>query len=149
MTLARALERSIKKKDSITCDKHTQQNNIPRLAHLALGKLGEELATDFLREKGYQILHRNVPFRYGEIDIIARDGDEIVFVEVRTRTNGKIAPPETTVGPHKIRTLIRCAHAWADSVRYLGFWRIDLVAITVTNTENKIEHIRTITEAIS
>lgn len=149
MTLARALERSVRKRESPTCDKHIQQKNIPRLAHLALGAFGEELATAFLREKGYQILHSNVLFRYGEIDIIARDGDEIVFVEVRTRTTGRIAPPETTVGPHKIRTLVRCAYAWADSVRYLGFWRIDLVAITVADAENKIEHIRTITEAIS
>lgn len=149
MTLARALERSINKKNSNACDKHFQQKNKPRLAHLALGELGEELATAFLIEKGYQILHRNVLFRYGEIDIIARDGDEIVFVEVRTRTIGKLAPPETTVGPRKIRTLLRCAYAWVDRVRYVGFWRIDLVAITVTDTEHKIEHIKTITEAIS
>lgn len=148
MTLARALERSISRKTGDTGNKRTQQKNIPRLGHLALGELGEELAAEFLIEKGYQILQRNVFFRYGEIDIIARDGDEIVFVEVRTRTIGKLAPPETTVGPRKLRTLVRCAYAWVDSVRYLGFWRVDLVAITVTGEENKIEHIKTITEAI-
>lgn len=148
MTLARALERSIRNKNVTPCNKHTQQKNKPRLGHLALGERGEEMAAAFLAEKGYQIMHRNVFFRYGEIDIIARDGDEIVFVEVRTRTTGKLAPPETTVGPRKLRTLVRCAYAWVDSVRYLGFWRIDLVAITITNSENKIEHIKTITEAI-
>lgn len=148
MTLARALERSIGKKTGDTSNKHTQQKNIPGLGHIALGEFGEELAAGFLIEKGYRIIQRNVFFRYGEIDIIARDGDEIVFVEVRTRTNGKLAPPETTVGPRKLRTLVRCAYAWVDSVRYIGFWRIDLVAITITNTENKIEHIKTITEAI-
>lgn len=148
MTLARALERSIGRKTGCAGNKQTQQKNKPGLGHLALGELGEELAAGFLIEKGYQIIQRNVFFRYGEIDIIARDGDEIVFVEVRTRTTGKLAPPETTVGPRKLRTLVRCAYAWVDSVRYLGFWRIDLVAITVTNTENKIEHIKTITEAI-
>lgn len=147
LTLVRALERSIKKKNGDNRDKHVK--NAPRLEHLALGEFGEELAAKFLIEKGYQILHRNVLFRYGEIDIIARDVDEIVFVEVRTRTIGKLAPPETTIGSRKLRTLTRCAYLWADRMRYMGFWRLDLVAITMTDTENKIEHIKTITEAIS
>lgn len=110
--------------------------------------MGEDLASEFLVNKKYQILHRNVRFRYGELDIIARDGDEIVFVEVRTRTVGKLSPPETTVGPQKIKKLIRSARLWIEGVRYMGFWRIDLIAVTITDAGNKIEHIKTITEAV-
>lgn len=148
MTLARALERSIKKKGSFNCPKHSNQNNKARPAHLVLGAMGEDLASEFLVNKKYQILHRNVRFRYGELDIIARDGDEIVFVEVRTRTVGKLSPPETTVGPQKIKKLIRSARLWIEGVRYMGFWRIDLIAVTITDAGNKIEHIKTITEAV-
>lgn len=148
MTLARALEQSVKKKSSPSCEEKSKRNNKARPAHLILGDLGEDLALEYLINKKYQILHKNVRFRYGEIDIIARDRDEIVFVEVRTRTVGVLSPPETTVGPQKIKKLIRCARSWIDGVRYMGFWRIDLIAITITDAGNKIEHIRTITEAI-
>ena len=52
-----------------------------------IGKLGEEIATQYLRNKGYKILDRNFMCRQGEIDIVAHTKKELVFVEVKTRTN--------------------------------------------------------------
>lgn len=152
MTLARALKQSLKKKNNsqqspqnLSCEK-----NRARPEHLMLGELGENLAADYLQRNGYKILQRNVRCRRDEIDIMARDGDEIVFVEVRTRTLGRLSPPESTVGRSKLAKLTRSAYAWVDRVRYTGFWRIDLIAITIIGAgENRIEHIKTITEAIN
>ena len=55
--------------------------------HNELGKLGEELATQFLTEKGYEILEKNWRNKHKEIDIVAKDGNELVIVEVKTRQN--------------------------------------------------------------
>jgi len=57
---------------------------------LALGRLGEELASRRLRSLGYEILERNYRCPLGEIDLVARDGDVLVFVEIKTRKNRKI-----------------------------------------------------------
>lgn len=59
----------------------------------ATGKLGEQIAADFLSSKGYTIITRNFQTRSGEIDIIARDGDTLVFIEVKTRKNEKFGKP--------------------------------------------------------
>ena len=59
----------------------------------ATGKLGEQIAADFLSRKGYTIITRNFQTRSGEIDIIARDGDTLVFIEVKTRKNEKFGKP--------------------------------------------------------
>jgi putative endonuclease len=77
--------------------------------HNELGKLGEELAGDYLAEKGYSILHRN--WRYGryEIDIIAMKGAVLHFVEVKTRDSNVYGFPEENVTPKKIRHLLLAA----------------------------------------
>lgn len=156
LTLERALQRSIKKQDKQSFHKVYREKNgtrpehIVRPEHLIVGDLGEDLAADYLKNLGYEILHRNVFIARDEIDIIARDSDELVFAEVRTRTVGRLSPPESTVGRQKLQKLLRSAYAWVDAACYRGFWRIDLVAITITpEDEKKIEHIKTITEAIN
>jgi putative endonuclease len=58
----------------------------------ALGALGEERAREFLKKRGYRIVETNFRCREGEIDIIARDGGYLVFVEVRTRTGSQLHP---------------------------------------------------------
>ena len=60
----------------------------------SLGDRGEELAAAFLKRSGLKILKRNYTSPTGEIDIIARDGDMVVFVEVKTRTDDQFGPPE-------------------------------------------------------
>ena len=84
-----------------------------------------------------------------KIDIIASDGDEIVFVEVRTRSKGWMMPPECTVGPEKLKKLKRAARIWTEKRNYTGFWRIDLIAVTLKDDKlSSIEHIKEITEGI-
>ena len=91
---------------------------------------GEDLAARHLRKKGFKILERNARLGRNEVDIIARDGDTIVFVEVRTRQTPDPVAPEDTVGPVKMRHL----HAAADW--YIAkhpsdstYYRFDIVAI--------------------
>ena len=99
-------------------------------ARTRLGDWGEELASRFLQDKGYQILETKYRCTWGEVDIVARDGNELVFVEVRTRRDTKYGTPEESLTPAKAQRLVATAedylqrHAEAN----LG-WRIDLVAI--------------------
>ncbi|HLF20375.1 MAG TPA: YraN family protein [Bacteroidota bacterium] len=65
------------------------------------GNVGEELAAKFLIKKGYRILERNYRFEHGEIDLIAEDGDELVFVEVKARTSKLFGEPEDSITEKK------------------------------------------------
>lgn len=98
--------------------------------HLDFGAEGERLAAKFLAERGWRIVGRNVAIGRGELDIIAVDGEELVIVEVRTRRIGSLLPPEMTVGPRKIRNLIKTARKYVERASYEGNWRIDVVAVT-------------------
>jgi Predicted endonuclease distantly related to archaeal Holliday junction resolvase len=71
------------------------------LDHLETGRLGESLAERYFRGKGWTILGRNVRVKFGELDLVALDEGELVIVEVRTRSIGKVLPAEETVGPRK------------------------------------------------
>ena len=78
----------------------------------ALGLLGERKAARFLRRRGLRILTRNWRCALGELDIIALDGDVIVFVEVRSSSRGYAGGPVYTVGPRKQRKLVTLAQTW-------------------------------------
>ncbi len=99
--------------------------------HLDLGSAGESLACRELSRLGYSVIDTNVRMKMGELDIVAEEGGEMVVVEVRTRTLGRMLPPEATVGPSKIRKLIRTGTAYMASREWEGPWRIDIAAITV------------------
>lgn len=101
--------------------------------HLEFGSDGEDMAASYLERMGWRILGRNVRIGRGELDIIATDGGELVIVEVRTRKIGAVSPSETTVGPKKIKNLIKTARRYVDSIAYNGNWRIDVAAVTVTS----------------
>jgi len=103
--------------------------------HLLLGKWGEDLAESKLRHKGWKILGRNISFKSGELDIVAMDGNELVVVEVRTRSVGKLMPPECSVGPDKLRKLVRTGKYYVLKNKWDGPWRIDLIAITVQDKD--------------
>ena len=153
MSLERALDRSIQERNKIPIQKSSGKGRTDPSKklplHLQTGKYGEEKAAEYLTQIGYRIIAKNVSCRHGEIDIIASDADEIVFVEVRTRSFGWLMPPEFTVGPEKIKKLKRAAGIWTESRRYTGFWRIDLIAITIREGSGpSIEHIKDITEGI-
>lgn len=94
-----------------------------------LGRWGESLAAEHLKHSGYAILERNVRSRFGEIDIVAKDGDCLVFVEVRTKETHDITPEEsiTPAKQRKLATLI----AWYLRAHRITSeeWRGDVIAI--------------------
>jgi putative endonuclease len=77
--------------------------------HLCLGRYGEELACRFLKKSGYKILELNYRGRLGEIDLVAEDGDCLVFVEVKTRASLACGHPFESIDSRKQRQLIRAA----------------------------------------
>ncbi|HOI32598.1 MAG: YraN family protein [Bacteroidales bacterium] len=109
--------------------------------HNELGKLGEELARKHLREKGYQILEVNWHHGRDEIDIIARDGEDLVIVEVKTRATADFGEPEFAVNRRKQRTLVRTAEAYIQEKDLDVETRFDIVSVIVTPKEKHIHHI--------
>ena len=106
-----------------------------------LGRIGEDLAVEYLINKGYRILERNWRLGHKEIDIIALDGDTLVAVEVKTRKTNTYGEPDLAVGADKQRMLIWAVDAY---VRYRQLdvdVRFDIVSIVFTDTDRKIEHI--------
>jgi len=97
---------------------------------LNLGQKGERIAARHLRRHGYRILARNVTFGRYELDIIAQEGDTVVFVEVKTRVDGSLAAPEENVTRTKRRHIRRAAHAYMvqrdDPSLY---YRFDIVSV--------------------
>ena len=146
----RALEKSVARENcgaARVAEKLRETKEQP--AHLVFGAAAEEAAARYLAWLGYTILHRNVRVGHCEIDIIARDGDELVFAEVRARRANPVAAPEDTVGPVKLERLTRAAELWTQHANYMGFWRIDLVAVTLYDGgEMNIELIKNITEPV-
>jgi putative endonuclease len=97
-----------------------------------LGRRGEDIAARFLEQHGYSILDRNWRCRQGEIDLVARDGSELVFVEVRTRRGTAMGSPEESITPRKQARLVAVASAYIQQHDFQeGSWRIDVVAVAV------------------
>ena len=97
-----------------------------------IGRIGERLARNHLEAKGYHIVASNYRCRWGEVDLIARDGLEWVFVEVRARRSQAYGGPEESITPGKARRLTLTAQhflAWRTTATTEPKWRIDLVAI--------------------
>jgi putative endonuclease len=100
--------------------------------HLSLGELGESLARAALEREGYVIVATGYRTPRGEIDIIARDGGCLVFVEVKTRRNHERGTPAEAVTPRKQRRLVALAGCYLAQVRpQADACRFDVVAITV------------------
>ena len=98
------------------------------------GELGESYSCRFLKDKGYEILERNFRTKYGEIDIIAMDGNTLVFVEVKARISTKYGRPEEAVTSRKIKNIKRAAEYYIllNSKRP-GKFRIDVVSLIVSD----------------
>jgi len=103
-----------------------------RDARQALGALGEQLAFEALIRRGYRVLCRRYRTRLGEIDIVAEDGQTLVFVEVKTRAGGAYGGAAVAVGPVKQRRVARMAEDYlARHVRGERPCRFDVVAIDI------------------
>src|SRR3989344_2199794 len=94
------------------------------------GFYAETVATRYLQQKNYQILDRNYRKPWGEIDIIARDGEIIVFVEVKAKDYGVAFNPEVRVDHHKMRKIIKTGSLYLefDLKELTSEWRIDIVS---------------------
>lgn len=96
----------------------------------ALGRWGEARAADYLAQKGYTVIERNLRTPYGELDLIAQDGLSLVFVEVKTRTTDAYGLPEAAITPQKRQHLIAAAQAYLQTLPAAPpDWRIDVIAI--------------------
>jgi putative endonuclease len=107
------------------------------------GQRGEDLACDILVKKGYQIVERNYTYGKGELDIIARDGEILVFVEVKSRFNLEFGPPELGITKKKQSQVRRIAEAYLHERDIIDTdCRIDVVAILFRGKEPpQINHI--------
>lgn len=98
-----------------------------------LGRAAEEAAAGFLRRAGLAVLERNVRFTEGEIDLVCRDADVVVFVEVKCRRAGWDEGPAAAVSWHKQRRLTRLAQVYLKSRRLESSrCRFDVVSVTLT-----------------
>ncbi|MBI2007108.1 MAG: YraN family protein [Candidatus Blackburnbacteria bacterium] len=107
------------------------------------GKLGERIALQILRKKGYKILQRNFRSNFGEIDIVAEDYGTLVFVEVKTRWSKKFGNPEEAVTPRKLRSIIKTGDYYKlTHPNTPNLIRIDVVAIDIEGKKAKARLIR-------
>ena len=93
-----------------------------------IGAWGEGIASVWLAERGYQIIARNVPTPFGEIDIIAQQGDVTIFIEVKTLTSSVNFFPETNITPAKQQHMLDSAQHYT-SVHEIDHWQVDAIAV--------------------
>lgn len=109
----------------------------------SLGNIGEKIAVNFLKKKGYKILDRNFrTSRFGEIDIIAQDKEsrQIVFVEVKTKSSDDFGSPEDEFTVFKKQKMRRAIQDWFwHQKKEIDGWRIDLVAVDYSQDEKNPE----------
>lgn len=107
-----------------------------------VGKQGEALAAAYLKDLGYEIVATNWRYSHYEIDLIAKDGNQVVVVEVKSRTSDKFANPEESVDKNKRGKLIKAAEAYIFNNNYLGELRFDIISIIFYGKKPKIYHIK-------
>ena len=105
-----------------------------------IGKWGEEAVAVYLIERGYEIIARNARTPYGEIDIVAKQADIYIFVEVKTRTSNKMGLPEESVNLRKQTHMLACAEHYAAE-NIIDHWQIDVISVEgKVGLEPKITH---------
>lgn len=115
----------------------------PGNRHLRLARWGEALALWWLRIKGYRLEARNWRCALGELDLVMRHGDVVVFVEVKTRNSLKAGLPENAVSPSKQAQLVRVARAYLFHRRGpLPVCRFDVVAVELAGFFPRLRHHR-------
>ncbi|HEX9090881.1 MAG TPA: YraN family protein [Anaerolineales bacterium] len=110
---------------------------------IALGRMGESIAISFLEKQGYTILEKNYRTPYGEIDVISKLAESIIFVEVKTRASSTLGPPEISVTRRKAEHM-RCAAEYyiQQHPELNNDWRVDVIAIQMQTGDQpaRIEH---------
>ncbi len=114
-------------------------------AHNELGKWGEDQAAAFLEHHGYRIIERDWKSGRRDIDIIATDGNEVVFVEVKTRRNRLYGEPEEAVDYHKLQSLRIAINHHIQYHRINSEVRFDIITVVgMIGREPEIDHIKNV-----
>ncbi len=107
-----------------------------------LGRQGEDIAWEYLKRRGYRILERNYRCRYGEIDLVAKDGETIVFIEVKSRRTAAFGDPEESVSPAKQKKISTVALNYLkDKGLYDRPARFDVVSVLASVLGQKVTRI--------
>lgn len=115
---------------------------------IVVGELGEKLALKFLQSKGYRVLETNMRTPFGEIDVVAKKGDIIIFIEIKTRSTSSLGPPYLAVTKAKQIRLIKNALFYLKRRGLLDSdWRIDVVSVKLDYSYN-LEYIELIENAV-
>ncbi|MBC5862075.1 YraN family protein [Flavobacterium sp. F-328] len=109
--------------------------------HNELGKLGEEMAVEFLQKEGYTILQTNYTFQKAEIDILAQKAGVLAVVEVKTRSSLDFGLPQDFVKPKKIQLLVKAVDAFVTQNDLDLEVRFDIIAIHKNDKSFVIEHL--------
>lgn len=121
----------------------------PKAARQGLGRTGERLATEELTRRGYRVLEKNFRCVYGEIDLVAEDGQDLVFVEVKTRRGSRYGLPEEAITSRKRQKLLQVAAFYLDLHDSAErSWRIDVVAVQMSQ-QGRLQEIRVYQHAVS
>lgn len=109
----------------------------------AVGRYGEQVAAEWLQRAGLEVLSRNWRCADGEIDIVAREGDALVFCEVKTRSSGRFGDPSEAVGPDKVARIRRLALRWLAANGVSGReLRFDVVTVLRGADGVRVRHLR-------
>ncbi len=115
-------------------------------AHNELGKWGEELAAEYLLEKGYEIIERDWKSGHHDLDIIAKEGDTLAIVEVKTRRTRLFGDPEEAVDYRKRQSLQSAINHYVKSHHVKATVRFDIISIVGTiGSTPEIDHIKDVT----
>lgn len=108
-----------------------------------LGKYGEDLAAQYLVDRGYEILDRNWRCPIGEIDLIAKDKSRFVFIEVKTRNGTGFGHPFEAITPLKMSRMRRLVAHWCIQHEKAGVQvRLDAIAVLIKSGKVAIEHLK-------
>jgi putative endonuclease len=108
-----------------------------------VGNLGENLAAEYLRSKGYQILERNWLCRYGELDIVAQEDEKLVFCEVKSIHGENLEGAFANLTSQKVKKVLKAVHYYlaAKNLEEM-LWRFDAIAVVMpSNADALIEHV--------
>ncbi|MBK6949690.1 MAG: YraN family protein [Haliscomenobacter sp.] len=106
-----------------------------------LGKRGEDIAAQYLLDKGYRILERNWRYKRAEVDLIAQEAEVLVFVEVKTRASERFGAPENFVGRRKQAFLASAASFFCDQNAHAGEVRFDVISILFSGKDFHTAHL--------
>jgi|SRR6218665_702272 len=109
--------------------------------HNELGKIGEQIAATFLQKSGYQILETNWVFQKAEVDIIAKKGNVLAVIEVKTRSSSDFGLPQDFVGQKKIQLLVKAVNEFVIANDLEVEVRFDIIAISKKGNEFETNHL--------